>query len=345
MGLWFGGSAGRDEEGSDEMKDGTLSHGPTISKAEQAGHGSDGRFPLRFNPLAKALGIELAGVDCSQPLSGDSRRAIAEALERHHVLVVRAQQLDDAGLIAFAESFGEVERNYVRNADGSEMSAVHEVSNLDELGKPNPKPFQNSNFFWHSDKSYRAVPTFVTILLPMELPPDGGETQFANLLAAYAALPADVKRELESLKVVHSLEHMRTTLDERPLTEEEKRASPPVEHPLVRTHPATGARSLYLGIYCERIVGMSAESSRALLDRLLDHATQPAFVLTHRWRAGDVVAWDNRWLVHRALPNFDMQKHRRVMRRVVVKGSVPGRAAEPGGLGSKRAGSSRPGPG
>jgi alpha-ketoglutarate-dependent taurine dioxygenase len=302
------------------MKESIASNRTGSSKTDR---GPDRPFGSRFKPLSEVLGIELSGVDCSQQLGPDERGAIADALELHHVLVVREQQLNDESLIAFAETFGPVEGHYVRNADGSAMSPVHEVSNLDELGKPNTKPFQNSNFFWHSDKSYRATPTFVTILFPMELPPDGGETQFGNMIAAYAALPDEQKREIESLKVVHSLEHMRTTLDERPLTPEEKLASPPVEHPLVRTHPVTGERSLYLGIYCSHIVGMPAEASRALLDRLLTHATQAEFVFTHRWRVGDVIAWDNRWLVHRALPNFDMGKHRRVMRRVVVKGSAP----------------------
>jgi len=282
---------------------------------------SGGRAPGSiFRRLSYAAGAELTGVDLSRPVNGDMQRAIADALEHHHVLVIRDQRLNDDQLIELAGMFGPVERHHVRNADGSEMSPVHEVSNLDELGNPNVKPFQNSNFFWHSDKSYRSVPTFVTILSPVELPPDGGETQFANLIAAYAALPEATKAELQSLKVVHSLEHMRTVLDERALTAEERVASPPVEHPLVRVHPVTGARSLYLGIYCSAVVGMPAEESRKLLDTLVEHATQPQFVYTHRWRPGDVIAWDNRWLMHRALPNFEMQKHRRVMRRVVVKG-------------------------
>ena len=122
---------------------------------------------LRFNPFPNGLGIELTGADCSQPLSVEERRVIVQSLERHHVLVVRDQRLDDADFIAFAELFGPVERHYVRNADGSEMTAVHEVSNLDESGKPSIKPFQNSNFYWHTDKSYRAIPTFVTFLFPV----------------------------------------------------------------------------------------------------------------------------------------------------------------------------------
>ena len=281
-----------------------------------------GERSTRFAPLSSAAGVELAGADLAGPVSDDLQRAIAAALEEHHVLVVRDQSLSDEDLVAFARIFGPVETHYVRNADGSSMSPVHQVSNLDEFGKPNSKPFQNSNFFWHSDKSYRSLPTFVTILNPLELPPDGGETQFANLIAAYSGLAVDKQREIAGLKVVHSLEHMRTVLDERALSAEEKLASPPVEHPLVRTHPATGRKSLYLGIYCSHVVGMTAAESRRLLDGLVEHASRREFVYTHHWHPGDVIAWDNRWLMHRALPNFEMDKHRRVMRRVVVKGTA-----------------------
>ena len=280
-----------------------------------------GRGDWKFARLTEPAGVELVGADLSGAVDKGLRRAIADALERHHVLVVRDQKLSDEQLIRFAEMFGSVERHYVRNADGSEMSPVHEVSNLNEHGNPTVKPFQNSNFYWHSDKSYRAIPTFITILNPIELPPDGGETQFANLIAAYAGLPEETKAEIASLKVLHSLEHMRTVLDERALTAEEKMASPPVEHPLVRRHPVTGQKSLYLGIYCSQVVGKPVEEGCALLDSLVAHASQPQFVYTHRWHPGDVIAWDNRWLMHRALPNFEMEKYRRVMRRTVVKGT------------------------
>src|SRR6185295_15008657 len=118
------------------------------------------RTGWKFARLAEPAGVELVGADLSGAVEEDLRRAIADALERHHVLVVRDQKLSDEELIRFAEMFGSVERHHVRNADGSEMSPVHEVSNLDELGNPTVKPFQNSNFYWHSDKSYRAIPTF-----------------------------------------------------------------------------------------------------------------------------------------------------------------------------------------
>jgi alpha-ketoglutarate-dependent taurine dioxygenase len=121
---------------------------------------------------------------------------------------------------------------------------------------------------------------------------------------------------------VHSLEYMRLATDDRPPTQEEKEAAPPVTHPLVRTHPETGAKSLYIGMYCSHIVGMPEAEGRALLDELLAHATQDRFVYTHQWQPGDVVLWDNRCLLHRAVPNYAMGKSRRVLQRLVVKGSA-----------------------
>jgi len=275
-----------------------------------------------INRLSKAAGAELLGVDLTGPVSEAVRREIVDALEQHHVLVVRGQKrLGDDEFLGFAAMFGPGEKNFVLNADGTRMNLVHEVHNLDEHGNPAVKPYHNSNFFWHSDKSYREMPTFVTMLQPVELPPDGGDTQFANLLAAYDALPAEKKTAIDGLKVEHSLEHMRKMLDERALTAEEKRDSPPQVHPLVRTHPVTGEKSLYLGMYCARIIGMPEKESRALIDELEAFATQPQFIYTHKWMPGDVIAWDNRWLIHRAMPNFAMEKHRRVLRRTVVKGT------------------------
>ena len=122
---------------------------------------------------------------------------------------------------------------------------------------------------------------------------------------------------------MHSFEYMRTSTGDRPLTPEERAATPPVEHPLVRTHPDTGRRSLYLGMYCSHVVGKNPDEGRALLDRLLAHATQARFVYTHRWQPGDLVFWDNRCLLHRAIPNYAMGSSRRVLNRLVVKGTSP----------------------
>ncbi len=141
--------------------------------------------------------------------------------------------------------FGEVEGNVFRNPDGSTLEAIHQISNLDAAGRPAENPFLKSNYFWHSDKAYLPVPALLTMLHAVELPPSGGDTQFADMIRAHASLTDDVKRRIAGLRAVHSLEYMRISTDDRPPTDEEKNAAPPVVHPLVRTHPETGEKSLF----------------------------------------------------------------------------------------------------
>jgi taurine dioxygenase len=199
---------------------------------------------------------------------------------------------------------------------------VHEISNLDATGLPADDPYLKSNYHWHTDKAYLPVPALLTMLHAVELPPLGGDTQFADMTRAFERLPEATTRRISGLSVVHSLEYMRLATGDRPPTREEKEAAPQVTHPLVRTHPETGARSLFIGMYCSHVVGMPPAESRALLDGLLAHATQDDLVYTHRWCPGDVVLWDNRCLLHRAVANYDMSKSRRVLQRLVVKGTV-----------------------
>jgi len=278
---------------------------------------------LTIHPLPGGLGAELTDVDLRPPMADETSAAIRQAFLSHRVLVVREQALSADDMASFAAIFGELEGNVFRERDGTAMKAVHQISNLDANGQPVEQPYIKSNYFWHSDKAYLPVPALLTMLHALELPPSGGDTQFADMTAAYAALPVERKRALAPLAAIHSLEYMRESTGDRPPTAEEKAAAPPVTHPLVRTHPDTGAKSLYLGMYCSGIVGMENAAARALLDELMAHTTQERFVYTHRWRPGDVVLWDNRCLLHRAVDNYAMGTYRRVLRRVVVKGSAP----------------------
>lgn len=268
------------------------------------------------------LGAEIDTIDLRQPISESLREEIVAAFARHHLLIFRGQQLGKHRMGEVAAMFGEVEGNVFRNPDGSTLEAIHQISNLDAAGRPAENPYLKSNYFWHSDKAYLRVPALLTMLHAVELPPSGGDTQFADMIRAYASLSDEVKRQIAGLRAVHSLEYMRASTDDRPLTDEEKKAAPPVVHPLVRPHSVTGEESLFIGMYCSHIVGMDSAASRALLDRLLVHATQEAHVYTHRWGPGDLVIWDNRCLLHRAVANYDMAANRRVLLRLVVKGSV-----------------------
>ena len=252
------------------------------------------------------------------------RDAILDAFIEHHVLVFRDQDLTKDQQHAFTANFGELEQHVGRLPDGSRYPIVHTVTNLDPVsGKPTPTPSTHGNYFWHTDKSYHAVPSLTTLLHAVEVPPEGGDTLFANMHMAYDALPEDEKRALEGLKAVHSWEASRRNTGNKPATEEQKRERPPVVHPVVRTHPVTGRKSLYLGMHIGHIEGMPEAEGKAMLDDLLERATVPAHVYRHQWKKGDLVMWDNRCLLHRADRNYDMSVHPRVLHRTVVIGTVP----------------------
>jgi alpha-ketoglutarate-dependent taurine dioxygenase len=277
-------------------------------------HVGDGKLGVRA-PLSDAGGAEITGLDLSQPLSTTTRQRIYAALLRHQFLVFPGQALSREAQYAFTAQFGEVE-HHGGGRQGKRRDVAHVTANLDAEGKPSDRFAKGANYRWHTDKAYYTIPPALTTLHAVEVPPAGGDTEFANTRLAYEALPDDIKRRIAGLRVVFQWEAGR-----RPGYYESD--LPPVDHPLVRTHPETGGPALYLGNHAIGIVGMPKNDSAALLDTLLAHATQPRFVHVHRWRPGDLVMWDNRCTLHRAVANFDMNRYRRVMHRNVVKGSVP----------------------
>lgn len=270
--------------------------------------------------LSKAGGVEMPSMDLSKALSEAEKQFVRDKFLKHHILVFRNQHLSKDEQAAFTEQFGELESHVVRRHDGSETPVVHTVSNLDAEGNPSYKPVTHGNYFWHTDKSYHALPSLATLLHAVELPEKGGHTQFANTYMAYEALPEDKKTEYANLKVIHSWEANRRNTGNRPATEEEKRERPAVTHPLIRTHPETGRKVLYVGIHTSHIAGRSEQEGRKLLDELTAFAGQEDFVYTHKWRLGDLVMWDNRCLLHRANANYGMNKERRILHRTVIKG-------------------------
>jgi taurine dioxygenase len=278
---------------------------------------------LALRRLSPVAGAEVAGVDLAEPLSPALRDTVMAAFLDHHLLVFRDQRVTGDQQHALTLNFGEIEGHVARLPDGTPLPLVHTVHNLDEHGNPTATPDSVGNYAWHTDKSYHAEPSLMTMLHAVELPPRGGDTEFANTAMGYAALPDETKRAIAGLEVVHSWEASRRNLGVAPATEAQKRERPPVTHPLVRTHPDTGAKSLYLGLHTSHVVGMPEAEGRALLDRLLAHTTAPRFVHAHQWRHGDLVMWDNRCLLHRAVRNYEMATYRRVLRRTVVKGTKP----------------------
>jgi alpha-ketoglutarate-dependent taurine dioxygenase len=274
--------------------------------------------------LSPAAGVMLAGVDLSQPLAPALKHRILAAFRDHHVVVFPGQALTREQQYAFSANFGEVERHGASASGGKRLGVAHVISNLDAEGRPVDRSSSPvSNHRWHTDKAYHAVPPLLTTLYAVEVPRHGGDTEFANTILGYAALSAETKRGIAGLRVVFRWGASRDPSSSAPLPHSEARDRPPVDHPLVRTHPDSGAKALYLGNHSSHIQGLPESEGRALLDRLLEHATQRQFAYAHRWRRGDLVMWDNRCLLHRAVANFETGRERRVLHRTVVKGSVP----------------------
>jgi taurine dioxygenase len=277
-----------------------------------------GPSPGDTQTLADVGGKEVIGIDLSLPMTSLTRNDILALFRVHPILVFRDQHLTKQQQYDFTLNFGEIEDLHVgRHLDSERYAAVHQVSNLDAEGKPSGSLRDLGNYFWHSDKSYHAVPSLLTMLHAVELPPAGGETQFANTALAYDDLNPTTKHRIRGLLAVHSWEASRIQSGSPPATAAQMAERPPVEHPLVRVHP------LYLGNHASHVVGMNLALGKALLRSLLDHATHPRFVYSHVWRPGDLVMWDNRCLVHRALRHPGMEVHRRILHRTVVKGTVP----------------------
>ncbi len=273
-----------------------------------------------FSPLHRAFGAETDRIDLARPIDAHTADTIRAAFLRYGALVFRDQQLQDDHLVTLGELFGTLEENLIENNDGRIMTKVHTINNFDASGAPSTRPYINTNYFWHSDKSYLAKPSLATLLYPAELPAGGGDTELAHMGLALDALPEITRSRIDGLRAVHSLAFMRDSLDNPPPTESQRRAAPPVSHPIVRRHPETGRSCLYIGMYASHIEGLPVEDGRTRLARLQEQSTQPPFVYTHHWRMGDVLIWDNRCLMHRGVSNYDMGNERRVMKRVCIQG-------------------------
>jgi alpha-ketoglutarate-dependent taurine dioxygenase len=266
-------------------------------------------------PLSSAGGAEITGIDLARPLPDTARDRIYTALLEYQFLAFPRQTLTREQQYAFTARFGEVEA-HGGGRPGKRQDVAHVTANLDADGNPSDRFAKGANYRWHTDKPYYRTPPAITTLHAVELPPEGGDTEFANTRLAYEALDDATKQRIDGLRVVFQWERgLRPGYYANEL--------PPVDHPLVRTHPDTGKKALYLGNHALRIAGMDEAEGAALLAELLDHATQPRFTHAHRWRPGDLVMWDNRATLHRAVANYEMNRYRRIMHRNVVKGGVP----------------------
>jgi taurine dioxygenase len=273
-------------------------------------------------PLTPSIGMEIRGVDLSRPQSEASREAINDALVNHSILLFRDQDLTPEQHIDFSRRFGELEVHVVSDFLLPGYPELFVVSNIVENGR-HIGAHGGAKWF-HSDLSYMAEPSMGSLFHCLECPPEGGETEFASMYAAFEALPEARQDWLRARNGVHDyVRHYEEYLSHRkPLSEEQKARIPPVSHPAVRTHPTTGREALYLNdTLVSHFEGMSIAESQPILRELTAFATQARFCYRHEWRPGDLVFWDNRSTMHRACP-FD-ETQRRLMRRTTIKGDKP----------------------
>jgi taurine dioxygenase len=277
---------------------------------------------LSVQPMRERLGAEIRGIDLSMPPDATTFDAILQALHRYGVIFFRGQQLAPEQLAAFSRCFGELDIHHMTEHVFPHLPQVRVLSNVKKDGVS--IGITRGGMHWHSDLSYKPQPALVTLLYAVECPPAGADTQFADMYAAFDELPGEKRGKLQSLRAVHDRNYRYSALypGRPPLTPEQVAKVPPVEHPLVRVHPATGRPALFVAKdVVSRITGMPEAESRALIDELETFATRPERIYSHKWRPGDLVVWDNRCTLHRATP-YDPQ-YRRTLYRTQVKGEAP----------------------
>jgi len=280
---------------------------------------------FEIRPLDAALGAEVIGLDLGSPLSPDDFRRIHRAHLDHHVVVFRDQRITPAQQVAFSRRFGPLQIHVLNQFQLAGHPEILIVSNVLDDGKP--IGLGDAGHFWHSDLSYKERPSLGSLLHARELPVQGGDTLFANMHAAWESLPAALQKKVEGLTAEHTYLARYADLQARSpwrpnLTPEQIAQVRPVVHPVVRTHPETGRRALFVSEhFTTRIVGLPDDESRALLAELFAHSVKPEHVYRHQWRERDLVFWDNRSLLHLAGGTPDHL--RRVMYRTTIEGDVP----------------------
>jgi alpha-ketoglutarate-dependent 2,4-dichlorophenoxyacetate dioxygenase len=291
---------------------------------------------LSITPLHPQFGAEIGGVDLRALGDADFAR-IAAAFDERSVLLFRGQALTDDEQIAFSERFGPLEitiRTIATDPRDRHRPEISNLANVDTEDRLIPRGdqrnlFNAGNQMWHSDSSFKRIPALASLLSAREVPPEGGETQFASMRVAYARLPEETKRRLEGKVAIHSFVYSRGLIGDGLTPAEHAAQTPPVPQALVRTNPVNGRKAFYVGSHACEIVGMPTDEARGLLRELLVAATRQELVYSHRWRVGDLVMWDNRCVLHRGRP-WDESRYRRVMHRTTVAGDGPTASDLPG---------------
>ena len=279
---------------------------------------------LSFKPMTTTrFVVEVEDIDLSKPVDGASVAALRKAINEHSILVFRGQTIDNDQHIAFSRNFGDLEIHTVKQYLLPDYPEIIALANRGENGTT---PIDNGGAYWHTDISYKAKPPMGSLLYSLEVPPEGGDTLFADMYAAYDALDDDMKDRIEGVRAVHGYAARFSQMGEggkRPTLSAEQLAEvPEVAHPVVRINRETGRKALFVNEgFTLGIEGMPMVESRTLVDTLNAHAMQPDFVYDHRWRVGDLVFWDNRAVMHCATA-YDTS-YRRRMHRTTIQGDMP----------------------
>jgi taurine dioxygenase len=274
------------------------------------------------NPLPPHTAAEIRGIDLSQPQDSETREQLNRTWAEYPVVAFRDQTLTAQQLFEAVQNFGEVFPQHNSRFQVPECPTIHYISNQDKFA--DGKTYIPGEGF-HTDHSNDVRPPKATILHAIKLPSTGGDTQFINMYRAYDDLPDDTKRRIDKLRAIHVYQSSHSERKLMNLSEEKREVIPnAVLHPLVRTHPVTGRKALYINpIRIEGIVELAQDEALSLLDELLTHSTQPQYEYRHKWQAGDLVMWDNRCLMHKANGDYDMNEVR-YLHRIMLKGEIPG---------------------
>lgn len=280
---------------------------------------------ITIRKLSEHIGAAVEGVNITSGIDESTFEQLGAAFCEHSILVFHDQELSDEQHIAFSEGFGPLEPSLPSDPLGD--GYLFRISNVDEQGEiipPDDKRalYTAGNTLWHSDGAFREVPLRASLLSAQVVPPTGGETEYASLRAAYNALPEEKKALLGDLVAMHSMAHSRAQIAPDLMTADFEKDTPPVKHSVIRAIPETGEKVLFVGSYAFGIVGWSAQKGLALLEELLEWATQPHFVYRHEWRVNDLVMWDNRLCLHRGRP-WESGRYKRIMRRTTLAGDGP----------------------
>ncbi|MEK9673403.1 MAG: TauD/TfdA family dioxygenase [Rhodospirillaceae bacterium] len=290
-----------------------------------AKHAAAKQSAMQLCPASRAVGAEVVGYDIAKPADDAAIAAFRAALADHCFLLFRDQKMTPAQQVDFSRRFGELEHHVLNDYVLKELPEIYVLSNVKESdGRPVGRA--GAGQYWHTDLSYMKVPSFGSLLYAIEIPATGGDTIFSNMYKAYDALSEPLKRLFEGMRAVHDFAHTQRTYIApagltKPASAEQLAKTPPVEQPLVRTHPDTGRKSLYVSPgMMTGIVGLMPHESRAIIDLLTEHTTRPEFTYRHQWQVGDLVFWDNWASMHCAVNDYGAGD-RRLMHRTTIKGT------------------------